>query len=138
VRSRTWGVREADPGDARLHVAFDPAHALWFERGILGDAEVVVGGSIGSIKVADQLDVQRDAAGKPVKVILGGLSGEVLAALLAGPGEPSDRLALRCRYGELEGLGFAEIAVRDVAHVPAAGGEPDLAAETEDGTAEAR
>lgn len=124
VRSRTWGVREADPNDARLHVAFDPTHAVWFERGILGDAEVAVAGSAGSIKVPDQLDVHRGADGAPTKLVLGGLSAEVLAVLPADPGEAADRLVLRCRNGNLDALGVAELAIRDAA--PA---EPEPAAE---------
>jgi len=128
VRARSWGVREVDPGDARVQVAFDPTHAVWFERAILGDAEVAVAGSTGSIKVADQLDVQRADDGTPTKLILGGLSGEVVAALIAEPGEPSDRLVLRCRNGALEALGVAEIAVRDVVPV-AAVTEPEPSAE---------
>lgn len=127
VRARTWGVREHDPSDARIHVAFDAEHALWFERGILGDAEVAVAGSIGSIKVADQLEVTRDDDGTPTKLVLGGLTCEVLAAMIAEPGEPSDRFVLRCRNGALEALGVAELAIRDVAPV-AAVGEPAQAA----------
>jgi hypothetical protein len=35
VRGRSWGVREADPADAKLHAAFDSDHALWFEKAFL-------------------------------------------------------------------------------------------------------
>lgn len=139
VRTRTWGVREMDPNDARLVVAFDPGHALWFHRALLGDAEIAVAGSIGTITVPDQLDVHRNDDGTPRRLVLGGTSGDVLAALLAEPGETTDRLILRCRNGDREALGFAELAIRDLPAEPepavaapaTAEPEPELAAPAE-------
>lgn len=113
VRSRCWGVPEPDPQDARLFVAFDDKHAAWFDRRVLGDTEVSLAGSIGAIKVPSKLEVQRNGEGQPQKLVLGGLSAEVIGQVPAdGPGD--ERLIVRCRSGSLEALGIAEIAVRDI------------------------
>lgn len=112
VRSRTWGVREPDPGDARLLVGFDPGHAVWHERLVLSDASIQHTGLRGEGSLPERLQVT-DAEGQPARLVLGGLSAQVLAALAAEPDEPRQRLVVLASLGDHEALGYAELAVAD-------------------------
>lgn len=130
IRTRSWGIREADPSDAQVLIAFDDEHAIWFEKRLLGDTEVDLAGSMGAIKVPSDLEVQRGEDGRATKLILGGTSAEVVGHIPA-EGSNDERLILRCRSGALEGLGIGELALQDPAEEPATQGDHVVSPEDE-------
>lgn len=118
VRSRTWGVREPDPSDARLLVAFDETHAVWHERLVLSDATIARTGSLGEGTLPDTLAVKRHDEGAVSKVLLGGLAAEPLVALPADRDDPYERILARVHHGDREALGYLELAANDGALTP--------------------
>ena len=140
IRARRWGVREPDPSDARLYVAFDESNAVWFERGVLGDTDIELGGALGPVKVPSKLAVTRGEGDRPSRLVLGGLAADVVGDLPMDGRFNAQRLFVRCRSGDLEALGVAETAIVDnemgmapsedspsPARVPPDGGSPSAA-----------
>jgi hypothetical protein len=111
LRTRTWGVLEPDPKDARLLVAFEDGHAVWHESLVLSDATIRTTRSSAEGSFPDQLRVS--GSDKPERLILGGLAADVLAVLPPEADEPRMRLAVRAILGDKEALGYAELAVSD-------------------------
>ncbi|MFP5223993.1 MAG: hypothetical protein ACLGH3_00300 [Actinomycetota bacterium] len=111
LRTRTWGVREPDPNDARLLVGFEEGHAVWHERLVLSDATIQTTGCSKEGNFPDRLQVSGE--GTPERLLLGGLAAEVLAVLPPEADEPTTRLVVRATLGDKEALGYAELAVSD-------------------------